>query len=159
MLPTIVARTAHTKQGDSTLLHESSLQAAVGGVQAFLDKCGVPLKNDLHEQRAPLDSIATTTATTTIATAAAALSIDVVVPTYRGLGNIELLRTICSLPVCDACSDTTFIIVVDRPEHTEGVKKALSDLPRVVVIGNPVSHSNCYNGCASDLTLCTASVL
>jgi hypothetical protein len=122
-------------------------------VQGFLNKCAVPLKNILHEQRAPLDSTtATTAAATAAATADAALSIDVVVPTYRGLDNIELLRTICSLPLYSACSDTNFIIVVDRPEHTEGVKKALSDLPRVVVIGNPVS---CLAECEvnSDCTL------
>jgi hypothetical protein len=143
MLQTIVTLTVHTKQGRSTLWQGAPLRAAVDSLQAFLNKCDVPMKNSLQEQRAPLDSIGTTTTAATAPTAATALSIDIVVPTYRALENIELLRTICSLPLCDACSDTKFIIVVDRPEHTEGVKQALSDLPRVVVVGNPVSHWRC----------------
>jgi hypothetical protein len=137
-----------TKQEGSTSLQGAPLRAAVDRVQAFLDKCDAPLKNSLHEQRAPLDTIATTTTSAAATTAAAAaVSMDVVVPTYRGLDNIELLRTICSVPLCSACSDTQFIIVVDRPEHTAGVKQALADLPNVVVIGNPVRHSCCCRYC------------
>ncbi|KAG5191348.1 nucleotide-diphospho-sugar transferase [Tribonema minus] len=62
-------------------------------------------------------------------------SLDIIVPTYRAMDNLEHLRAICQLRVANRAS--MFIIIVDRPEHLEALELELEQLPRVRVRGNP----------------------
>jgi acyl-CoA hydrolase len=60
--------------------------------------------------------------------------IDIVVPSYDGLANLDGLKRICRLRKPN--SATMIIIICDRPEYTEQLREQLERFPNVRVRGN-----------------------